>query len=274
MSIEFSDAEIALVVNLLSEQRLAALVQITGNGRNAVELHQQMMLVSAAIMPITGLCEISLRNAVCTELREMFGTDNWLNKPPEPFLWRGDEKKSLKDAKRHARRAQYAKLTNAEKKALDAVAFPTGVPDGESHEKRSKKRQEVISVSEGQQVAQLTMYFWKRLFSNEYETTLWKRSLKRIFPNKKLSRADVAAHLEVIYQARNRIAHHEPVYGHRLSRLLDSIDFIAQNFQQRHPSQDAVLFKLIQAHRQTLHFEAQKLHQMLSMFPAFAETEI
>jgi hypothetical protein len=64
------------------------LVQITGNDRNAVELHQQMMLVSSAIMPITGLCEISLRNAVCTELREMFGSDDWLNKPPLPFIWR------------------------------------------------------------------------------------------------------------------------------------------------------------------------------------------
>jgi hypothetical protein len=274
MSIEFSDSQVEQIVNLLSEQRLAALVRITGNDRDAVRLHQQMMLIGAAIMPITGLFEISLRNAVCTELREMFGTSDWLNNPPPPFIWRGEELKSLKVAIRHARRAEYSKMAHSEKKALDIKAFPLGVPNGESHEQRSKERQKAIEVSEGQQIAQLTILFWKRLFSSDYHSTLWKRSLKKIFPNKALSRADVAVQLEVIYQARNRIAHHEPLYGSRLNQVMESIDFVALNFRQKQPSPDAILYKMIQLQRASLHFEAQKLDKMLAMFPTFQRLDI
>lgn len=266
MSTTLSDPEILRAASLLSGERLAALMRITGTERDAFEVHQQMMAVAASLMPITGLIEISLRNAICDRLRQMFGAPDWLNNPPAPFLWRGEEASSLKRAIRQGQRAEYAKKSNADKKALDALAYPQGVPPGTTHEERAKARQRAIPLNAGQQIAQLTIHFWKRLFSSDYEATLWARSLKRLFPNKKLSRSDIAIHLEAIYQARNRIAHHEPLYGRRLEKTLAAIDFVAQHFEEKEPNSDSILCKMIGDQRQILQQEADKLAAMLAAF--------
>lgn len=266
MSKGLSDQEIALVASWLSSERLAAFIKISGTERDAFELHQQMMAVAGALMPVIGLIEIALRNAICDRLRQHFDVPDWLNHPPAPFAWRGEEAHSLKRAVRQGQRAEYAKLTNADKRALDAVAFPLGVPADVSHEDRSKTRQKAIRLTQGQQIAQLTILFWKRLFSNDYEATLWARSLKRLFPNKSLTRGQIAAELEHVYQARNRIAHHEPLYGRRLDNTLLAIDFLAQNFETRTPGPDAVLAKAIDVERERLQVEADKLKVMLERF--------
>lgn len=255
-----------LAASLLSGDRLAALIHITGTERDAFEVHQQMMAVAAALMPVTGLIEIALRNAICDRLRQMFGTPDWLNKPPAPFVWRGEESSSLGRAIRQGQRAEYAKKSNAEKKALEATAYPNGVPANASHEDRAKARQRAIQINAGQQIAQLTIHFWKRLFSSDYEATLWDRSLKRLFPNKRLTRAEVATQLEAIYQARNRIAHHEPLYGPRLDNTLLAIDFIAESFGEKTRNPDAILCKMIGAQRLALQKEADALAAMLAAF--------
>jgi len=266
MSKGLSDQEIALVASWLSSERLAAFVKISGTERDAFELHQQMMAVAGALMPVIGLIEIALRNSICDRLRKHFDVPDWLNHPPAPFAWRGEELQSLNRAVRQGQRAEYAKLNNAEKRALDEVAFPMGIPAGISHEDRSKARQKAIRVTQGQQIAQLTILFWKRLFSNDYEATLWARSLKRLFPNKTLTRGQIAAELEHIYQARNRIAHHEPLYGRRLENTLLAIDFLAQNFESKTPGPDSVLAKATGAERERLQTEADKLKAMLERF--------
>lgn len=266
MSKGLSDQEIALVASWLSSERLAPFVKISGTERDAFDLHQQMMAVAGALMPVIGLIEIALRNAICDRLRQHFDVQSWLNHPPAPFVWRGEETQSLNRAIRHGQRAEYAKLTNAEKRALDEVAFPSGVPVDVSHEDRSKARQKAIRVTQGQQIAQLTILFWKRLFSNDYEATLWARSLKRLFPNKTLTRGQVAAELEHIYQARNRIAHHEPLYGRRLENTLLAIDFVVQNFETKTPGPEAVLAKAVSSERARLQIEAEKLKTMLERF--------
>jgi hypothetical protein len=270
MSKGLSDQEIAQVALWLSSERLAAFVKITGNERDAFELHQQMMAVAAALMPVIGLIEITLRNAVCDRLRQLFGVPDWLNRPPAPFQWRGEELQSLSRATRQGQRAEYAKLSNADKKALDAAAYPQGIPAGVSHEDRAKARQRAIQITTGQQIAQLTILFWKRLFSGDYEPTLWARSLKRLFPNKALTRGQIAAELEHIYQARNRIAHHEPLYGPRLAQTLAAIDFITTNFETKTPSADALLSKIVAADRARLQAESDTLAAMLARFTVTA----
>lgn len=266
MSKGLSDQEIIAAASLLSGDRLAALLRITGTERDAFEVHQQMMAVAAALMPVTGLIEIALRNAICDRLRQMFGTPDWLNNPPAPFSWRGEEASSLVRATRQGQRAEYAKKSNADKKALDAIAYPNGVPQNVSHEHRAKRRQQAIQIHAGQQIAQLTIHFWKRLFSSDYEATLWDRSLKRLFPNKRLTRAEVATQLEAIYQARNRIAHHEPLYGPRLDKTLDAIDFVAESFGEKKRNPEAILCKMIGPQRAVLKQEADKLAVMLAAF--------
>lgn len=266
MSKGLSDHEIAIAASLLSSERLAAFVRITGTERDAYLLHQQMMAVASALMPVMGLIEIALRNAICDRLSAMFGTQDWLNNPPAPFAWRGEESTSLTRAIRQGQRAEYAKKSNAEKKALEAIAYPKGAPANASHEHRAKRRQQAIQINTGQQIAQLTIHFWKRLFSRDYEAVLWDRSLKRLFPNKKLTRAEVASQLEAIYQARNRIAHHEPLYGPRLDAALAAIDFVAENFGEKQPNPEAIIAKMIRDQRIALQLEADRLSEMLAKF--------
>lgn len=255
-----------MAAGLLSSERLSQFLAITGTERDAIALHHQTMRVGATLMPVTGMIEIALRNAICERLRQTFGNPDWLTRPPAPFVWKGDEASHLNKADGWARRAAYAKLSQAQKRALDVVAYPDGVPAGLSHEKHSKARQKVVPITTGQLIAQLTLFFWKRLFSPDYEATLWQRSLRKLFPNKSISRSQVSARLETLYQTRNRIAHHEPVMGPRLASVIEAADWLAQNFQTNSASSDGILAKMTEPYRADLADEAAALNALLSRF--------
>lgn len=261
-----TEIELRAAAALLSPERLATFVAITGTEQDALELHNQTMEVGAALMPVTGLIEVAIRNEISERLRNLFGVQDWLNNPPPQYAWRGEEIHSLNRAIRQGQRAEYAKLTSADKRALDAIAYPMGIPPGTTHEVRVKARQRAVQVNMGQQIAQLTLYFWKRLFSSDYEPTLWDRSLKRVFPNKSLTRGQIATQLEVIYQTRNRIAHHEPIMGARLQATMQAIDFVLQNFKAPNPGPDAILVKMSIQSRKRLQEEADKLVALLDTF--------
>jgi hypothetical protein len=152
------------------------------------------------------------------------------------------------------------------KKSLDAVAFPHGIPLGHTHDEISKARQRAIVVADGQVIAQLTMAFWKRLFSTEYEHALWNRSLKHIFPDKQLKRSHVAVQFEEIYQARNRIAHHEPIYDKRLERVLMAVEFVVEKFGAMDATGKTPLAKLLDDDLQILVAEAKALEAKIDTF--------
>lgn len=84
-----------------------------------------------------------------------------------------------------AKRAEYSKLSQAQKAALDALAYPAGRPANTSHLRRAKGRRRQLVVNEGKVIAELTLYFWKRLYGQEYDQSLWRTTLKRTFPDKK-----------------------------------------------------------------------------------------
>jgi hypothetical protein len=263
MSRQLTDDEVRLAARLLSSERLSAFVRITGTDRDAIELHNHAMMFAATLMPIIGMIEVVLRNAVCERLNLTFAHPDWLNNPSRAFKWKGAEADVIQTAARAAQRAAYSKLTQVEKRNLDNIAFPAGLT-GISHKKRSKGRQKVITISKAQHIAQLTLFFWKRLLSRDYEETLWKQSLKRLFPNKALSRGQIANHLEVIYQTRNRIAHHEPIMGARCSRALSAVEFLALNFNAKTSSEDGILAKMTAPYRTTLAQEAAALDAILT----------
>ncbi len=252
LSSDFEESDLASMSILLSSERLHTYQSLTGNLKGAILLHQQSMQVSVALMAVIGIIEIALRNSVSERLAERFQTPHWLTNPPPNFQWQKWEKKNIADALNGAQRAAYAKLSHPEKKLLDTQIYPNGVPNGSNHVALSKARRKSMSVSDGQIIAQLNFSFWKKLFSAQYEKLLWGTSLKRIFPNKKLARAAIAVELEVIYQTRNRIAHHEPVMGDRLDKTLKSIHFVAQNFGSSQPTDETALAKLLHFHRQML----------------------
>lgn len=242
------------ISGFLSAPRLQTFLDLTKSGlrEDAIELHQATMSLGVAIMAVTGLIEVSLRNAACKQFDTMFGRPDWLRNPPPALQWQSLEGSSIRRAQKQARRAAYSKMAGPQKTALDAQAFPNGRPPSLSHEQVATQRQAVIAVADSQVIAQLTMHFWKRLFSDQYEAMLWKRGMRKIFPNKSLSRADVASQLEVIYEMRNRLAHHEPVYGSRLEAVLYAISFVSTHLGNRDPNVVSPFAKLIMPQRDIL----------------------
>ena len=193
MPVQAADA--AVLAGFLSAERLQALVTLTGSNEAAIELHQETLKVGAALMTVTATIEIALRNAVCETLAHHFAVPNWLQQPPVTFRWKLPEAGKIIQAVDSAKRDRYSKLTQAEKGALDALAYPGGRPANVSHLKRAKDRRRQLAVTEGKVIAELTLYFWKRLYGPEYEQSLWRTSLKRTFPDKALKRAEVAIQL-------------------------------------------------------------------------------
>jgi hypothetical protein len=256
---ELTDEALASVTTLLSDERLARFLALAGSPRAAVALHQQTLRVAGSLMCVIAVVEIALRNTISDYLTAHFGTADWPRQPRAPFVWRDQEKARIGFAIASAQRAAYAKLDTAQKHAIDARLFRKGMPLGLTHEQHAKIRQHALAVPNGQVIAQLSLCFWKRLFSTEYESSLWRPVLKRIFPDKAPRRADVAMQLEHVYQARNRIAHHEPVYGHRLRNTLQALEFIAMRLEQREPSRYTPLAQLLHGEWQALSMQADEL---------------
>ncbi|WP_434107116.1 hypothetical protein [Paraburkholderia caffeinilytica] len=261
-----TDEEITAVATLLSGERLGTFQAMAGNTRAAVALHQEMLQLAGALMSVTAVVEIALRNAVCDKLTEYFGVESWLRRPPAPFAWKDEERGKIEAAVRSAQRAVYTKLNAFDKRALDEVAFRRGVPPGLRQEFRLDARQKTIPVRSGQVITQLTMYFWKRLFSNDYEQTLWKSSLKRIFPDKRVDRSVVATQLEHIYQTRNRVAHHEPVYGRRLFDTLTAVGFVVSHLGAAGSDGCTPLHKMLRPEHTALENQAHALQFRIDAF--------
>ncbi len=262
------DADIAHLTVLLSPERLGNLIALTGNVREAIELHQETLAVGACLMSIIATVEIAIRNAVCVNLNQHFGVSDWLIVPPAPFQWKSTEIDKGAKAKDSAQRAEYSKLEPQQKAALDALAYPDGRPVHESHSDRARKRRMHLPVSQGKIIAEMTLHFWKRLYSPDYEHSLWKPSLKKTFPHKSVKRAEVAAHLENIYQARNRLAHHEPVLHARFAETMSSIDYIIQRLGSSVIGPDTPLAKLLDEPIERVLQQAKALHVRLDAYRA------
>jgi hypothetical protein len=255
--------DIQLCASYISKERLKTFRSLTKSDHDAIELHQHMIAIGASLMSAIGTIEIACRNYSCLQIEKAFGRTDWLRNPPPSFRWHSLESNFIRKAEKNAQRAAYAKLDNAAKKNLTNLAFPNGPPEGLSHHQVASARQSKIDVSEGQVTAQLTLHFWKRLYSSNYEKTLWKRALKRAFPNKTLDRADIANNLEILYQTRNRVAHNEPIYSARLHDAEAAIEFIAANLAVKTPTKPTTLEKLLTPYLANLHAQKAQLEKLI-----------
>jgi hypothetical protein len=256
----------APILRFLSPERLSALHILTGSYEAAIELHQETLRLGSALMHVTATIEIALRNSICENLSHHFGVPNWLTQTPVHFKWRDPERKKITSALDSARRANYAKLSQAEKSALDNLAYPNGRQPNTSHLQRAKDRRNRIIVSEGKVIAELTLYFWKRLYGPEYDQSLWRTTLKKTFPHKKLKRAEIATQLEQIYQSRNRLAHHEPVLHKRFLDTMNAIQFVLNHLEADVPSTETPLAKLLENDFLEVKERAAILHDRLNAY--------
>ena len=262
------DDDVHHLTMLLSAERLRALTNLTGDYRVAIELHQETLRLGADLMNLTASIEIALRNTVSENLSQHFGVADWLVKPPPSFRWRDRESDNILKAQDSARRAEYAKLSQAEKRALDDIAFPNGRPVGLEHSARVKERRKHIEISDGKIIAELTFYFWKRIYGPDYEHSLWRPTLKKTSPDKKVRRAEVARHLETLYQTRNRLAHHEPVLHQRFEAMMASARFVSERLGMSIPTPDSPLARLIANDVAETEARAAALHGNLQSFRA------
>ena len=236
------------IEDFISVERLQTYQKHTDHQKKAIALHNHTLQLGTSLMAMIALLELSLRNITNQFLIEDFGDDEWLlpghtTLPLKPF-----ETTAISKAYSHAQKAAYSKLSYKEKTRLDTQAYPNGIPTNLSHKTLVKKRQAIFTPSHGQVISQTTLSFWKRLYSDEYNSTLWKPSLKKVFPNKSLSRSDVSTALETIYATRNRVAHHEPVYGHRLEQTMDAVRFIRNSIGAKKDDDETMFQKFSNVH--------------------------
>lgn len=230
------------LTDLISQERLGTYLRFANDEKKAIALHNQTLQLGSSIMSMIAAMELGLRNSTNRQLVIDFGDPDWLLPDKESVPIRSHDRRLISKAHSNARRAVYSKLSYKEKADLDNAAFPNGKPEGTSHRKEVKERQALLGFSHGQVVAEMTFVFWKRLYSREYETLLWKPSLKKVFPNKALKRNQISEALESIYVARNRVAHHEPLYAGRLVKTMDAIRFIRNSLGSQDPT-DETAFK-------------------------------
>lgn len=255
-------------IALLSAERLQKFIGITSTAEEALELHQCTLRIGASLMVALGTLEVALRNAISQNLTSHFESDTWLLEPPSGMIWRQPEKEQVKRALDSARRAEYAKLSQSEKAQLDTLAYPNGRPAGTSHAQRAKDRRSKIVVSQGKVIAQLTLYFWKKIYGPDYEQSLWRTTLKRTFPDKKVMRAEVAQNLEVIYQARNRLAHLEPMIGVRFERTVSAARYLVSRLGVDEPSGEAALAQLVEPDLRDAEQKRQNLEHKIRTYEA------
>lgn len=236
------------VIDFISVERLRTYRVVTDSEKKAIALHNHTLQLGASLMSMIALIELSLRNSTNQRLAQDFNDQEWLLPGRTTLPLAPDLTRLISKAAADARKAAYAKLTYRQKSGLDGTAFPAGIPPNLSHAAIVKQRQSQFVVSHGQILAQTTLGFWKRLYSSEYEATLWRPSLKKVFPDKSLRRSEISKNIETIYATRNRVAHHEPVYGQRLHDAMAAIDFIRNALGCRHVGDQSSFRKFSTVH--------------------------
>lgn len=173
------------LISLFSKPRIYAYLEENDTPQMVLGKYHMNIILSEAMIPILHYFEILLRNQVDKVIRRYYGED-WLLKIP-PTLMISD-----KDIKK------ISEIINKIKR-----------------ERRSK-------LSHDNVLSQMTFGFWCAFFHKKYDPVLWhrKNALKSLFPYlPKCNRTRVYIEQKIlkIKIIRNRIAHHEPVWNHRVS---------------------------------------------------------
>ena len=145
------------------------------NPELAIEHYRCNLLLSESLYPCLSIFEITLRNALVTELIKANNSDQWYR----TF----DEKPLFQSIRLHIEDAKQKIAIRNE------IATPSKI------------------------TAELTFGFWVSLLNSEYESLLW-HDLRRAFPllPKPLrKRKNISSPLNRFRRLRNRIYHNEPI---------------------------------------------------------------
>ena len=163
----------------LSQERFSPYLNLAANDDSAaLRLYEFNIQLSESFYPSLHNLEISLRNNFHCSISKIYGQWWLLNRD----LISGTNKK------------EFVNLAKVE-------------------EIVSKSK----SLSSGEIVSNLSFGFWVSLLYPNYELSLWRGSLHKIFAqNTKITRKEIHQKLETIKRIRNRVAHHEFILKHDL----------------------------------------------------------
>ena len=171
----------------LSGPRFARYLDSTGGDQGAaMALYQWNTLVSQSLYVYLQCWEVALRNKLDSFLRWKYN-DSW------PY-----------DSKRAVRN-----LARADKlRVIETIG-------------RQERQRDHTPVSTDAIVADLSAGFWVSQLSSSYVVTYsWRYNFSRVFPNDASMKAELAWPIcDRILTLRNRIAHHEPIYGMNLNQI-------------------------------------------------------
>ncbi|BCJ52140.1 hypothetical protein Asp14428_36150 [Actinoplanes sp. NBRC 14428] len=182
-------AELTVLQQRLSPERLGPYKSACGGSlEEAFALYRWNAEITAALGSTIGHVEVTLRNALHQELEawsdRSFGEPRWYLNPssrsrPNGFLF-------------------------VEAREDIAKARTRALRDGRPE-------------TPGRVVAELNLGFWRFLLARRYDRGLWVPCLHRAFSRQR--RDSVFDAVSRLHQARNRMAHHEPMFNRPLAVL-------------------------------------------------------
>lgn len=165
------------VRDALSIERFEAYrVQPSDGDAACVRRYVWNVALCEALYPCLHYLEIALRNGIHGAATDAFGTAFWFDDPD--IIGDRRTRRIIANAKQDLRRAR---------KPLDA----------------------------GRVVAELRFGFWRHLFYDQFEQTLWRPIIKNVFvdaPRSMRKRSALAPRIHEAKELRNRVFHHEPIW--------------------------------------------------------------
>ena len=169
-------SELDILTEAFSSQRLSKYIAYNQGDTEKTVMHYKANLRLAESLYISlSVFEVTLRNALSRELRNMACKDDWFD----------------------------VFYTNPDLHSL--------VPEIDKAKSLIRNRGEKINTDK--LISELTFGFWVMLLNSQYERVLWK-SLRKAFPNlpkKDRQRKNVSAPCNTLRRLRNRIFHQEAI---------------------------------------------------------------
>lgn len=191
MPTHFSPEELIAIPAVLSTPRFQRYLDASANNAAlALAIYRWNSQVSAAFLHPLHICEVALRNAISNAIEAVYGA-RW--------PW--------------------------------APGFRQSLP--EIHPPRFSSKAELIKTANkhqttGKVVADLKFAFWVDMLTARHDSRLWMPYFEREFPfgpagMVKDDRRTLYREIDAIREFRNRIAHHEPIFGRQLDSDLRRI---------------------------------------------------
>nr|WP_221376691.1 Abi family protein [Actinoplanes polyasparticus] len=191
-------ADLAMIEQRLSPERLGPYKRACGGSlETALALYRWNAEVTAALASTIGHVEVTLRNALHQELEawsaRTFEEPRWYLNPPSRTRPNG---------------------------FLFAEAL------GDIAKARTRAARNAGPETPGRVVAELNLGFWRFLLARRYDRGLWHPCLHRAFSRQR--RVTVFDAVGQLHEARNRMAHHEPMFNRPLAGLYQTSLQIAE----------------------------------------------